>query len=472
MKDKSETCGRVLIIDDEGNMRHMMSALLSDAGYAVEVAPDGEVALEKVGRTHFNFIFCDVRMPKLDGMDFMRTAAGSLEGTNVIMMSAYGTIDTAVEAMKLGAYDYISKPFKPDEVLLTLEKARERDLLKSENSALKQRLQEIEESQSFGKMVAKSKVMQEMFKLAAKVAAYNTTVLITGESGTGKELVARGIHFASKRAKKRIVPINCAGIPLNLLESELFGYKKGAFTGADRDYGGLFEAAAGGTIFLDEIGDLPLALQVKLLRVLQENEIRPVGASQTKTIDVRIIAATSKNLESEVKNGAFREDLFYRLNVVPIHLPPLIERTEDIPLLCRFFIDRYSRKFNKQITGIAPTAQSLLFSHNWPGNVRELENVIERAVVLAETEALQSENLPDFMKSKSGDPVDLADIFSGFSLKAGKETLERVLIQKALAATGGNRTRTARLLEISHPSLLTKMKQYGIDADRFENKGQ
>ncbi|MGM0453168.1 MAG: sigma-54-dependent transcriptional regulator [Thermodesulfobacteriota bacterium] len=454
---------RILIVDDEANMRHMMAALLSDAGYRVDTAEDGRQALEKVAEESFAYIFCDIKMPEMDGMTFMKQAGDHLAATEVIMMSAYGTIDTAVAAMKLGAYDYISKPFKPDEVLLTLEKAREREKLKSENSALKQRLREIEQSESFGGMVAKSSAMQTIFKVAEKVAQYDTTVLITGESGTGKELVARGIHMSSKRAQKSIVPVNCAGIPANLLESELFGYKKGAFTGAGRDYGGLFEAAAGGTIFLDEIGDLPLSLQVKLLRVLQDREIRPVGASQGKQIDVRIIVATSKNLAAEAKAGTFREDLFYRLNVMPIHLPPLIERTEDIALLCRYFIDRYSKKLDKPVTGISSEAMALLFKHRWPGNVRELENMIERAVVLAEDAVLQPQHFPALQQDPDGVSDDIYDAFSGFSIKAGKETLERVLIRKALEATAGNRTHAARLLEISHPSLLSKIKFYGIE---------
>lgn len=460
---KTEGFNRVLVVDDEANMRHMMSALLSGAGWSVEVAADGEEALRRLSNDSFDFIFCDIRMPGMDGIAFLKTAEERLGRTNVIMMSAYGTIDTAVEAMKQGAYDYISKPFKPDEVMLVLTKARERELLKKENNALKQRIQEIEGGYGFGKMVAQSKSMRDLFKVAERVAQYDTTVLITGDSGTGKELVARGIHYSSKRAAKNLIPVNCAGIPENLLESELFGHKKGAFTGADRDYGGLFEAAAGGTLFLDEIGELPPALQVKLLRVLQESEIRPVGSSRTTRVDVRIIAATSRNLEAEVKKSGFREDLFYRLNVLRIHIPPLIERTEDIPLLCGFFIDRYSRKCGRTITGISPAAMSLLLGHHWPGNVRELENMIERAVVMAESEELQPENFPAIEKKGVSESIDSSEILSGFSLKAGKETLERVLIRKALAATGGNRTQAARLLEISHPSLLSKMKIYSIE---------
>ncbi|MGM0788179.1 MAG: sigma-54-dependent transcriptional regulator [Thermodesulfobacteriota bacterium] len=453
----------ILVVDDEPNMRHMLSLLLEDAGYQADTAEDGSSALKKVEVNRYHYIFCDIKMPNMGGMEFLEAAAEHLKTTSVIMMSAYGTIDTAVEAMKKGAYDYISKPFKPDEVLMALKKAEERESLKIENRELKDRLENIGQSNVFGSMIAESSSMQEVFSLAGKVARYDTTVLITGESGTGKELIARGIHFASSRAEKPIIPVNCGGIPENLLESELFGHKKGAFTGAEKDYGGLFEAAAGGTVFLDEIGDLPLALQVKLLRVLQDNEIRPVGTASSKNIDVRIIAATSKDLASEAEKGNFREDLFYRLNVMPIHLPTLAERTEDIPLLCRFFIERYSTRFKKNIKGISAEAVSMLMEHTWPGNVRELENLIERAVILAEEQELNSELFSPLGQGGESRHNGVDDIISGYSLKSGKQAMEKILIRKALAATDGNRTRAARLLEISHPSLLSKIKTYGLE---------
>jgi two-component system, NtrC family, response regulator AtoC len=453
---------RLLIVDDEENMRHMLSSLLAKAGYRVDTASDGADALEMVDQTLYDFILCDLKMPNMNGMEFFETARDKLWATTVIMMSAYGSLDTAVEAMKKGAYDFISKPFKPDEVLLTLKKAEERESLKRENLWLKERIRKIQENYHFGNMVAKSNAMLNVFKLAEKVAQYNTTVLIYGDSGTGKELIARGIHFAGQRAKKPLVPVNCGGIPENLLESELFGYKKGAFTGADRDKKGLFEEADGGTILLDEIGELPLSLQVKLLRVLQENEIRAVGDSKTKKIDVRVIAATSKNLKDEVSKGAFREDLFFRLNVLPIMLPPLRERPEDIPLLSQHFIDRFNISLNKEIKGITPAAISLLLKHNWPGNVRELENVIERGVVLAEDSILLPENFPSELgeESKMG---KMDDWFHGYSLKAAQKILEKKLITKALKKTNGNRTQAARILEISHPSLLSKIKAYDIN---------
>ncbi|MEA3279660.1 MAG: sigma-54 dependent transcriptional regulator [Thermodesulfobacteriota bacterium] len=452
---------RLLIIDDEENMRHMLSALLKKSGYIVDTASDGYEGLQMVSQTEYNFVLCDIKMPNMDGMEFLKSAGDTIKATTVIMMSAYGTIDTAVKAMKLGAYDYISKPFKTDEVRLALKKAEERESLKRENIFLKERIQKIETKYNFGSMVAKSKAMQSVFLLATKVAQYNTTVLVSGESGTGKELVARGIYLAGDRSKMPLVTINCGGIPENLLESEFFGYRKGAFTGADKDKKGLFEEADKGTIFLDEIGELPLSLQVKILRVLQENEIRMIGDTKVKKVDVRVIAATSKNLNDEVKDGAFREDLFYRLNVLPIRLPPLRERTEDIPLLSQYFIDKFNIKLGKDIKGIAPAAMSLLLKHNWPGNVRELENVIERAVILSEKMVLLPENLPAELGAKTG-TSRMDDFFKGFSIKAAQKIIEKRLITRALDATGNNRTKAAQLLEISHPSLLSKIKAYEI----------
>jgi two-component system response regulator AtoC len=459
--DMESLTKRLLIIDDEANMRHMLSTLLHKSGYQVDTASNGLEGLSLMDQNEYDFILCDLKMPKMDGMEFLKSIRGKTGTATVIMMSAYGAIDTAISAMKLGAYDYISKPFKTDEVLLTLKKAEERERLKRENRWLKERIKKIGKEYNFGNMVAKSKSMQSVFQLASKVAQYNTTVLIIGESGTGKEVIARGVHFSGIRSKRPLVPINCGGIPENLLESELFGYKKGAFTGADRNKKGLFEEADSGTIFLDEIGELPLSLQVKLLRVLQENEIRPVGDSKTKKIDVRVIAATSKNLEEEVKKGTFRDDLFYRLNVLPIKLPPLKERVEDIPLLSQHFIDIFNKKLDKKIIKIAPAAMSLLIKHTWPGNVRELENVIERAVVLAEENVLLPDNFPPELNRKAGqDQMDT--FFEGYSIKDARKVMEKQLIIRALKATGGNRTKAIRLLGISHPSLLDKMKAYDI----------
>jgi len=415
-----------------------------------------------IQKSPYDFILCDIKMPKMGGMEFLKLSRDRIDAATVIMMSAYGSIDTAIEAMKSGAYDYISKPFKTDEVYLTLKKAEERERLKAENRSLKERIQKIEGDYNFGKMVAKSKAMQSVFQLSNKAAQYKTTVLILGDSGTGKELIARGIHCGGKRAAGPLVPVNCGGIPESLLESELFGYKKGAFTGADRDKKGLFQEAERGTIFLDEIGELSLALQVKLLRVLQENEVRPLGDSKSLQIDVRFIAATSKRLEEEVKKGSFREDLYYRLNVMTVKIPPLRERTEDIPLLCKHFIGRFNEILDKDISGLAPDAMSRLLDYHWPGNVRQLENVIERAMVIAEDSLLLPEHFTAELSNKDG-RIGKDTVFEGLSLKHAQKVVEKELISQALSDTGGNRTRAARLLEISHPSLLTKIKAYGID---------
>ncbi|MCU0561600.1 MAG: sigma-54 dependent transcriptional regulator [Desulfobacterales bacterium] len=457
-----ETAGkRILVIDDEANMGHMLAAVLKKAGYSVEAALDGKAGLERISRERYDYILCDIKMPVMGGMEFLRAAADHIGRSTVIMMSAYGSIDTAIEAMKQGAYDYISKPFKPDEVLLALRKAEERERLKRENRQLRARIQEIEKDYVFGAMIARSQAMQSVFTLAQKAARYSTTVLILGESGTGKELIARGIHSEGERARMPLVPVNCGGIPETLLESELFGYKKGAFTGADRDKKGLFKEADGGTIFLDEIGELPLALQVKLLRVLQESELRPVGESRAMHVDARVIAATAKSLEEEVKKGRFREDLFYRLNVLTIRLPPLRERPEDIPHLARWFLQRFNAKMNKQVADISPGALSLLLDYAWPGNVRELENAIERAVLLAEERVLLPEHLP--VEVGAGRKAAGCDVgTTGLSLKTAQRETERRLITRALEETGGNRTQASRLLEISHPSLLTKIKAYNI----------
>lgn len=314
----------------------------------------------------------------------------------------------------------------------------------------------------FGDMLAKSAEMHTVFKLAEKVAKYNTTVLITGESGTGKELVAKGIHQRSDRARMPLIPVNCGGIPENLLESEFFGYTKGAFTGAESNRKGLFEEADGGTIFLDEIGELPIRLQVKLLRVLQEREIMPIGGSKTKKVDVRVVAATAKDLEEEVRNGNFRQDLFYRLNVVPVKIPPLKNRTEDIPLLCGHFIEKFKKSMRKEIDAIASETLSILCGYHWPGNVRELENVIERAAVLADGRVLLPEHFP-YMPEKMSETEGPEGKFEGFSLKAAQKILEKKLITLALAKTGGNRSKATQLLEISHPSLLRKIKDYNIN---------
>ncbi len=452
---------RILVVDDEENMRHMLAAVLRKADCVVDFAAHGAEALERLDQARYDFVLCDIRMPVMGGMEFLQAAGERLRDCTVIMMSAYGTIDTAIAAMKQGAYDYIAKPFKPDEVLLTLRKAEEREALRRENRALKERIRSYEKDFQFGSLVATSRAMSAVFDLARKAARYATTVLILGESGTGKELIARGIHAEGPRAAKPWVPVNCGGIPETLLESELFGYRKGAFTGADRNKKGLFQEADGGTIFLDEIGELPAPLQVKLLRVLQENEIRPVGETRAERVDVRVIAATARNLEEAVRGGRFREDLYYRLKVLTIVLPPLRERPEDIPHLARHFLARFNAKLNKEVREIGPAALAWMLEYPWPGNVREMENVIERAVLLCEDAVIQPEHLPAELGAGGGETA-CAEPVSGLSLKRAQRAIEKRLIRQALEQTGGNRTQAARLLEISHPSLLSKMRAYGI----------
>ena len=452
---------RVLIIDDEKNMRHMLQVMLNRAEYIAETASNGIKGLDLMNRTGFDFILCDLKMPEMDGMTFLKKSREKHPEKTFIMMSAYGTIDTALEAMKEGAYDYISKPFKTDEVLLTLKKAEERERLKEENLELKTKISDIEQKYSFNNIIARSEAMAHVFELVCKVADHKTTVLITGESGTGKELIAKAVHSNSPRASGPLVTINCGGIPENLLESELFGYKKGAFTDAIKDKPGRFEEADKGTIFLDEIGELPLSLQVKLLRVLQEGEITPLGANGAKKIDARVIAATSRDLQKEVEEGRFREDLFYRINVMTIHLPPLRERRGDIPLLIGYFINYFNKNLKKNIEGLSSEAMPILMGYSWPGNIRELENVIERAILLAGGRWITPAELPSSITADQGIRSSV-DPEHTLSIKKASKQLERNLIRKALELTDGNRTKAARILEISRPILHSKIKEYGL----------
>jgi two-component system response regulator AtoC len=447
---------RVLVVDDEENLRHYLQMVLGEEGYQVETAPDGKAALEKMQHHAWDIILCDIRMPRMDGMALLKEVKEKeLEGT-IIMMSAYGTVDTAVEAMKIGAYDYVSKPFNADEIILTLKKAEERERLREENIRFRE---EVHRDYGLANIVAQSEAMRKIFDFIRKVARYKSSVLITGESGTGKELVAKAIHYNSDRKDKPLVSVNCGAIPENLLESELFGHVKGAFTDAIKSKKGLFEMAHQGTMFLDEVGELPQNLQVKLLRVLQDGEIRRVGDTQSSQVDVNFIAATAKDLAAEVQKDTFREDLYYRLNVLPIHIPPLRERREDIPPLVDHFIDIYNKKLGLRIKGASKEAMKRLLQYPWPGNVRELENIIERSMILAEGETIGFEGLPMHMQGDEGPhPIP-----SGLSIKKTAREMEIRLIKEALTKTGGNRVRAARMLEISHKALLYKLKDYGLE---------
>ncbi|MBI4699796.1 MAG: sigma-54-dependent Fis family transcriptional regulator [Deltaproteobacteria bacterium] len=450
---------RVLVVDDEESLRLVLRTFLRRHGYQVELAPNGQRALELVSSFGPDFILTDVRMPRMGGLDLLAALKARGDEATVIVMSAYGNVELAIEAMQAGAYDYVQKPFKNEEVLLALRKAEERETLRRENRALRQ---EVLRDNTFEDMLAKSPQMQAVFKTITKVGEFKTTALITGESGVGKELVARALHRRSNRRAGPFVAVNCGAIPENLLESELFGHKRGAFTDAVSDRVGLFEQANHGLLFLDEIGELPFALQVKLLRVLQEETIRRVGDDKDVHVDVRIAAATHRDLAAEVEAGRFREDLYYRINVLHIAVPPLRERSEDVGLLIDHFIARNNARLGTQVRGLSPEARRQLMGYSWPGNVRELENVIERAMVLADTEVLGEADLPERIR-QARDPVRLQLSSAELSIKKSTRVIEEVLIRRSLQQTRGNRTRAAQLLEISHRALLYKIKDYGIE---------
>jgi two-component system response regulator AtoC len=442
-------------------MADMLSDFLAEKGFAAAVAEDGTAALARIGQERFDIILSDVVMPNMDGIELLRRLKDINCEATVIMMSAYGTIDNAVEAMKLGAYDYISKPFRLDEILLTIGKVQESRMLRDENIRLKR---ELAGKYTFHDIITKNDQMHKIFQTIKKVSGYSTGILIMGESGTGKELIARAIHYESSLQGGPFVPVNLAAIPETLLESELFGHVKGAFTDAVRDKPGLFEEANQGTLFLDEIGELPVLLQVKLLRVLQEGEVRRVGATGSTKVSVRIIAATAKDLEHEIKDGSFRDDLYWRLNVISLKLPPLRERTEDIPLLVEYFIGRFNAKLGLSTKGIDREALSALMEYRWPGNIRELENCMERAMILSDAEVIRQADLPHQIAGAGTAMAGGAASFpmTSFSIKEASRTIEKRLISDALTATGGNLTKAAKLLEISYRALLYKIKEYGI----------
>ncbi len=449
----------ILIADDEEPIRHVLTVLLSDRGYEVRAVKDGEEALRELSLREYDALVTDVRMPKLDGLALVRAAQGVSPETTIIVMSAYGSHELAIEAMKAGAYDYLGKPFRPDDVLLVLRKAEERERLRAENRLLKR---QIALTQKPSALVSESPAMKEIERVIGKVAGTTTTVLITGESGTGKEVVARRIHESSPREGRPFVAVNCGAIPAPLIESELFGHVKGAFTDARQSRRGLFEEADGGTLLLDEVGELPLALQVSLLRVLQEGEIRRVGDTRHIKVDVRVLAATNRNLVEAVAEGSFREDLYYRLNVVALHLLPLRERPEDIEPLALRFLSRHASRLGLPLRPLSPEAMHLLGEFHWPGNVRELENALERALVLSEGEEIDAEALPEVIR-RAQPPAPPPSGEGDLSVKRAQRGLEEGLIRRALERTGGNRTKAAELLELSPRALLYKIRDYGIE---------
>jgi DNA-binding NtrC family response regulator len=447
---------RILVVDDEEQMRDLLAKVLERKGYQVAVSADGSEALALLEREPVDLVVTDVRMPGLDGMEALRAIRELNPETIVLIMTGFGSIDQAVQAVKDGAYDYINKPFKIDEMLLTIEKALEERRLRHEVTTLRQ---ELRTRYHFENLIGKSRAIQEVFALIEQVAGSRSTVMVYGKSGTGKELVAKAIHYNSPRSTKAFVPVNCAAIPAELLESELFGHEKGSFTGAIATKVGKFELATGGTLFLDEVGSMRLDLQAKILRALQEREVERVGGTRTIKIDVRVIAATNRDLKKAVEDESFREDLYYRLNVVPITLPDLKDRQEDIPLLANHFVQKFGQESNPGIREISKEAMAILLSHAWPGNVRELENVIERAVTLGRGPAIQPGDLPPHLAG-GANPLERA-----FAKEATLEDLEKDYIAMILHRTRGHQIRAASILGIDRRTLYRKIKHYNIKLD-------
>jgi DNA-binding NtrC family response regulator len=463
---------RILVVDDEMIVCESCKRILEEDGYEVEIALGGKEAFEKMKQNPYDIVITDLKMPEIDGMEVLRTFRKEYPDAIVIMITGFSTVETAVEAMKLGAFDYIPKPFTPDEVSIVVKKAIEKKNLLQENIYLRQELQE---KYGFHNIVGKSKKMQEIYRIIAKVASTDSTVLIYGQSGTGKELIARAIHFNSPRREKPFVPVDCAVLSENLLESELFGHVRGSFTGAVSTKAGLFEVADGGTVFLDEVGNISLAIQAKLLRVLQEREFTAVGGTKAKKVDIRLIAATNKDLEKMIKEEIFREDLYYRLNIVPISLPLLKERQEDIPLLAVHFLKKYAEEMGKTIKGFTPEAMEKLMKYPWPGNVRELENVVERTVVMIDDEMVRVDHLilPGQKEQESLSehiPMtseELKEIKKQIREKAVEE-VERAFVLSALERHNWNVTRAAEEVGMLRPNFQALMRKYNFKAREME----
>ncbi len=444
---------KILVVDDEEDILNILKFLLEKEGYGVDTAPNGEEALKKIEKDYYDVVLTDLRMPGIDGMTVLEKTKELRPSTEVVIMTAYASIESAVEAIKKGASDYIVKPFINEDLKMRIKRIIEHRNLQREVEILKYQLsQKVAGDIFFGT----SPQMQEILKLLEKIIPTKSTVLILGESGTGKGVLAEFIHYNSPRKDKPFISINCSAIPENLLESELFGYKKGAFTGAINDKKGLIELANGGTLFLDEIGDMPLNLQAKILKFLESGEFIPLGDTAKKQVDVRVIAATNKDLETLIREGKFREDLYYRLNVIEIKIPPLRERKEDIPALTYFFIDKLSKVHDKNIKGITNEALSCLINYEWPGNVRELKNVIERAIILVTGEYITLNELPERIKKERSTP------FTSKSLKEALEEFEKNIILNTLRQCSNNKEEAAKLLGIDLATLYRKLKKYQI----------
>lgn len=452
---------RILVVDDDQGMREFMEIMLTKEGYDVVCAEEPVKAINLCNKKDFDLVITDLRMPKIDGIEFLKAIKDKKPETIVILITAYASGETAVNAMKEGAYDYVEKGGSIEELKKIVRAALLKKGLLTENQPLKK---EQAEDTKFGGMIGTSREMVKVFATIKKVADTPANILILGESGTGKELVARAIHENSPRSKMPFNAINSGGIPENLLESELFGYMKGSFTGAYADKPGLFEMARGGTVFLDEIGELPPVLQVKLLRVVQEKTFRRIGGSEDIKVDVRIISATNQNLEERVKKGEFREDLYFRLNVIPIHMPSLRERKEDIPLLTKHFIEKYAKEFGKEIRTISSYAMELLMDYAFPGNIRELENIIERGVAMESSNIILPENLVLAVSAASGvQNFDVGITNAGIDLNSELEKIEKTIIEKALLKTKGSKTKAAELLHVTFDSLRYRMEKLGVE---------
>ncbi len=457
---------RILVVDDEMIVCESCQRILEEEGYEVEIALSGKEAFKKMKENPFDIVITDLKMPEIDGMEVLKKFRKEYPDAVVIMITGYGTVQSAVEAMKLGAFDYIPKPFTPDEVLVVVNKAIEKRDLLLENIYYRRELQE---KYGFHNIVGKSKRMLEIYRIISKVAMTDSTVLIYGQSGTGKELIARAIHYNSSRQDRQFVPVDCAVLSENLLESELFGHVKGSFTGAITTKPGLFEVADGGTVFLDEVGNISLTIQAKLLRVLQEGEFTPVGGTKAKKVDIRLIAATNKDLEKMIKEGTFREDIYYRLNIVPIYIPPLKERREDIPMLAVHFLREYAEETGKTIKGLTPEAIEKLTIYPWPGNVRELENVIERTVVMMDEEMVRPEHiaLPGQKEKEGSDDYvpmtseELKQVKKRLREKV-VEDIERTFVLNALERHNWNVTRAAEEVGMLRPNFQALMKKFNF----------